>query len=113
MEQRIIFEAVPVKELPPENKAHNCSENYIVLINEYKAENAFFDFINKCWFNTSGYPIKTPTHWLRPVSLSDLIKEEAGNAWDAAEKRLKHIYDMGRPENLPMDKEEYINTITL
>ena len=49
------------------------------------------------------------THWLRPVNLSDIIREAAGKAWEAAVN--KTISDGNYNDGSVPDKETYLNNL--
>lgn len=108
MEQKQYFEAVQIGigELPESGKEYFC----LPQNKSYLFEDGHF------WgFYARAPKFKVfPTHYCRPVNLSDLIKEEAGKAWDAADKfaeeQSQYPYGKRTPFEHP-NKEQYISAL--
>lgn len=110
------YETVDVAELPPEfSNGWSISVLTVDMKDKYRVENyGYFNLkTREFWSHHKDIiPDFTPTHWLRPISLSDLIREERSKAWDAAVKNTSfHNNFNPHCKNPYPDKETFINSL--
>lgn len=80
-------------------------DNWYIVITEGNVANDFHWHNNEWNYTTLKMPVsdKVVTAWLRPVDLSELIREVAAGGWDACRN---WVVDESCP-----DKTEYINSL--
>lgn len=95
------------KELPDHDSQYkSLSVTVIVIDDKGNSGNGYYDFMNEAW-DCSRF---SPTHWLRPVNLSDIIREAAGKAFDAG-REFEYAAEFGPIPNPYPDKETYLNNL--
>src|SRR5689334_11490125 len=94
----IVYVPTPVSVKPEKDGVY-------AVITEFSDEFSVRSYFNRSFTNYDGYKV---THWLRPVSASELL----GEAWDAGYDYRQYLSDrmMSDHADAP-DKEESIKSI--
>ena len=117
MEQKQYFEAVLVSELPPVGDTMPLSDHVLVWDKTGDYFLAYYDHRIKLWFDEDDNNVDDIVSWLRPIKLSDLIKEEAGKADKLINNLLLFAEDSGeiidgfRVREIVLEMKQYIQSL--
>lgn len=96
----------PIDKADPQWEELEWSEEVFVIDKKGNKNSAFYSYREKVWYS-NGKMTDAPTHYLRPVSLSDLIREVAGKCVDFGfRQHAKYGYIS------PTEEQEFINSLT-
>lgn len=121
MNTKQYYETVDAKAWKPEAEElyPDFSIDVPVLCSDGITKQAYYHFTTRQWYwvqddKSECKPLNDVTHWLRPVSLSELIREVAGKSFDAGREFQEDIiYEdaEGNTTYKTPDKETYINSL--
>lgn len=120
MEDQQYYRKVDVKERKPPIETNpeypNWSINVIGVKGNGRILIVFYDFKGDKWLPDSRGNADDIIYWLEPITLTELLKEVADKAWEAAEEFRASVFSTAEITHYDLEvktpnKEQYLNSI--